>query len=235
VPPVTTDISSEVQTWAEFNTAVRDLLPLDNARLGVQTYIDKLIRQSVIEIQGLIPFYRVGHQTTYLAADFTDNGASSEADMDNSMQIQEAILKRVSDDDEPITVIHELSPHAWEDRHEMILGSACLNDNMPRIAINPYGSQFLVYPKLEAAPDDGSTWSVILTWDGIKLEFEDADETPFDEPMALCVAEYVRAKIERESNKDLNMHNSYLLSYREKRRELFLNCKERLGFRRPAG
>jgi len=84
-----------------------------------------------------------------------------------------------------------------------------------------------------ASPDTSTTitarnvtnpLTLLLVWDGMKLDFEDSDEVPFDERMALAVSYFVKADIERVQG-EAALFNSYDASYRKMKANLFLQKK----------
>ncbi len=91
----------------------------------------------------------------------------------------------------------------WSGRNDLIYGTMCVNDLNGRITFDPNGLTFLVYPRLQEVNADGLNEYLELNWDGIKIEFEDADPTPFDEQMTDTVAEFVQAKFARHVDRDL--------------------------------
>jgi hypothetical protein len=68
--------------------------------------------------------------------------------------------------------------------------------------------------------------TLLLVWDGKKLDFDDADSVPFDERMALAVSYFIRSEIERMQG-DLNAHATFVQSYRQMKSNLYLEKKDR--------
>jgi hypothetical protein len=99
----------------------------------------------------------------------------------------------------------------------MIRGEEPVNDGNCRIAIDPLGYTFFVYPEVTEG------WVLSLTWDGLKLDFQDGEETPFTEEAAGAVAEYVKAKIAREVDRDIGLHDSYMRSFQGRTRMAWVN------------
>jgi len=83
---------------------------------------------------------------------------------------------------------------------------------------------------------DSEVQSLELNWDGVKLDFADNDRTPFDEPMTLCVADYVKGQIAKHVERDTMMYSVFLGagtgSYYAQRRKLYLDAKQRTKIRR---
>lgn len=94
-------------------------------------------------------------------------------------------------------------------------------NNRPKYTVDPEGYTFYVYPEITGCS------LLSMFWNGVKVNFADGEWTPFDEPMAMAVAEYVKAKIAREINHDLDSHNSYMASYANSRSRLYIDANER--------
>lgn len=221
-------------TWLEFNTYVNELLTVDNGRLGDELFTPKLIRQAVLEIQGLVTRYQKGNVTTLDPDDFTTNGSVSVADFpDLSAEIREATILRTNNTEE-ITTEHPCLMVPWEERGELVSGQLCINDNNGRIAISPAADEFYIYPEIKASEDivgdDGETdnysYELRLVWDGQKLDYEDGDATPFDESMAFCVFAFVKRELLKEIDPQLSA--SFNADYLARRQNLFLKRSNRV-------
>jgi hypothetical protein len=116
-------------------------------------------------------------------------------------------------------------PHDWRDRFSLVNGTANVNNGMAKVSIDPYGRTFYIYPEVF------DMTLVSVWWDGIKVDFKTAEETPFDEQMAGCCALYVKAFFARSVQKDLNLYESYLNSYKTARRILFSAAEEQKGMK----
>lgn len=91
----------------------------------------------------------------------------------------------------------------WKERHGMIFGQQCVNNQHGVVAFDVNGLSFLVFPRLQASDDDGYAHSVEVNWDGVKTDFEDADMTTFDEAATSAVAEFVQSQFYRHVDRDL--------------------------------
>lgn len=224
------DASADFYTWKEFGDLVRTLLLVDKDRLGVQDtvdangqsvpgYLSLTIRQAVIDLQEYIEALRTGHEDTYAFSDFTQEEQASLASLPPFARVQEAYLVQGQ-------VVYPLNDYPWELRYELIKGLVDIIDNNGKIAINPAGAQFMVYPAL---PDD--SWQLKLVWDGKKSDFADEDKVPFPEEAALAVAEYVKGRMARDVDDDLAKFASYFHpkdgTYTKARKLLYLAIKDR--------
>ena len=118
------------------------------------------------------------------------------------------------------------SPGFWNEgyypaRYSLTMDGKIAQNNRPKYCIDPEGYNFWVYPQVTGSR------LVSMWWNGPKMNFQAAEYVPFDEPMALAVAEYVKAKISREINHDVESHDSYMKSYMLTRTRLYIDWKER--------
>lgn len=213
-------------TWEEFNAQVDKLLPLDSARLGTEDYIDSLKRQAVLDLQGFIPRFRVGHESIYDPDDdLTQEASSSKGELpDTGIKVTDAYILRTNTGDSTETRFPVLFDYPWDDRFALVNGQICINDNNARMTIDPYGKTFYVFPQiLSSELLNAITYSsvLVLNWDGVKFEFNDGEDTPFTEKAALAVAEYCSGHISRKINKDLQGYESHAKSFQRERLALF--------------
>lgn len=288
-------------TWLEFKNAVKELLTVDKDRRGVAEFIEQWIRMGALDVQRFVPYYRRGHETTFVPGDLetdlkchrgnlgddvllteawiiadnsTDNGAemspggnypaaaltstvtvtglavgesyvfvrgAHEFAVENgtdtwgetgtSEHIASAStlvvtglqgqtvtfslkVKSTTTDVRPVTLAD------WSRREEIRRGAWCVSGcDGGYISFDRQSGDFVVWPPVA----DG--WRIKLVWQGRKLEFEDGDETPFDEEAAAAVSELVLAKIARKVKHDLAEHNSYMSTWRNQLKLLFIDKK----------
>ena len=67
--------------------------------------------------------------------------------------------------------------------------------------------------------------SLLLVWDGVKLDFDDADNVPFDEDMAFPVSLYTAAFVALKM-RDQASHTSHMGNFRKAKAELFVERKD---------
>jgi hypothetical protein len=233
---------AQTYTWSQFTAAVLALLPVESQRIGpVQPYIQLLIRQGVIECEQMIPWLRTGHETLYQASDFIGEGWASNAALPPQARVRDAFIVEYDTIlcgppatnpptvPTPLPVLtpqrhcrrYKLEDWPWENRMGLINAGVAVNGNIPRICFNAQAETFYVYPCLRDCQN------VSLFWDGLKINFQPNEMTPFNEPMTLVIADYVKSKTSREIDKDLPLAGSYEESYRKGRRLLFLDMKDR--------
>jgi len=221
-------------TWAEFNTLTRTFLTVDSTRQNIQTFINNMIRQVVIDLESYIPLYRTGHTTTLLPADVTAAGYASVGSLPDQAQLLDAFYVQTAD---PTKSRKPLTPYPWGNRGDLIAGNTRISNCRYAMAIDPYGKQFTAYPALATG------YQIELVWDGLKLEFVDADTVPFDEPFALAASKFVKAWINSEVDHDPSMFAMNMGSlpmpqpgtYLGMRQRLFSDSQDRVRQRLTAG
>lgn len=279
------------------DTAVRILLPVDNEREGIQTYItqqikngyqeltgletflDKTMREAVIDMQSYIPCYRIGEETVYESTDVTAVGNMSRGPIPEQAEIREAFWLQDVDvlaenvaysagdyvasngrtymvlasgqlstgqlgsglqtTDGTIETLgsmtftffygeacfrSEVVPIAWENRFMLSYlrdGSCGDRDKPVMLAVDPETYSFFIWPKLD------STHRLSIFWTGLKFDFADGDNVPFDETAQEAVKEAVLAKyyaqVEREP-REAGLHEA---AYVMLRARAYLDCKSR--------
>lgn len=114
--------------------------------------------------------------------------------------------------------------YPWANRHDMICAHPLIHTGATLLAIGPglsggtgRGADFYLYPML----DEKEVFEIVYTVSD--ATHADNDVVPYDLPMAECVADYCKAKITREVDKDLKLHDSYYGTFRKKRQELYVN------------
>jgi hypothetical protein len=121
--------------------------------------------------------------------------------------------------------------YPWANRNDMICANPLIQTGATLIAIGSGLSggtgracDFYLYPSF----DDKEVLEIVYSV--ADASHADGDTVPYDLPMAEAVAEYCKAKITREVDKDLKLYDSYYSSFRKKRQELYVNSfgRERL-------
>lgn len=215
-------------------------------------FLTRTLRHGVLDLQHFIPAFRKMHESIYLPSDFVREGGEDPTAFSPSRIIEVGHGDDERDMRPPAASRAVLPPNAsvqdvwlfdtsrnrrravvdfpWARRFELVNGRVPLNDGKGRIAIDPEGYTFYLYPVVE----DG--WLVSLWWNGVKLDWKDEEQTPFarETDAADCIADYVKGVFAREIERDLQMWASYFRqdhlnpgSYMLKRRKLFINAKER--------
>jgi len=216
--------------WLDFKNAVKELLTVDKNRQGMGTYIDTIIRVAVVDLQNNIPAFRVNHETLYLPGDFVQEGAAGRAVLPPQAALRDCFMSKVFTDGS--SERHPVNQYPWDDRFALVHGTAAVNDSAGLICIDPNSYTFYAYPYMVTG------WILSVFWDGQKLDFQDAEETPFTENETFCVSLYVKAMIAREVNRDMDAFAAYMGkggdpiqsppgTYIGERRKLMLAANER--------
>lgn len=243
-----------VYTWEQFVSAVQDLITVDAKRGGLGAYRPAILRQAVIDIQRGIDEYRINHETVYQPQDLVEEGQCSHGVKPPQSVIRDVQLIRIATDlsGKPLDTVpspqnywmawptvqgptlaaniggpfcfrYPTEPWPWADRQALINGRIPVNSGIAKFCVDPQGYKFYIYPRVY----DG--WLLSMWWDGLKLDFQDEDHTPFDEAMAGAVALFVKAHISREVDKDLPMYESYMKSYLLAKQGLYVSAREKKG------
>jgi hypothetical protein len=206
--------------WSEFNTAVRNFLPAHGRRQGIQTFIDTLIKAGVADVQQSVEFYQTGHQDIIGPDLVTTDGYASIGDLPAG-QIQTARMAKYDPEAELLRrgIYLGLKQIGWENNLRMRGGE--LAAYVGRIAIDRVNRKYCVVPAINANS------RLVLEWNGVKRDFGNDDETPFDDDVAEAVADFVLSRVSRQIDRDLNLANSYAGSYVLKKRKLVSEALER--------
>lgn len=216
----------EVQdyTWLQFVTEVKELLPIDAGRkgLGSTEYLNRLIRQGVIQLQGVIDGYRIGHETIYNPSDFVQEGYALRGVKPPQSAIRDVFYVKTIDPapdgynaDLPV-IRFNCRTYPWAKRFNLVNRYEHV-DGRAIFCADPYGYTFYLYP----APCDGAEWRLSMNWDGLKLDFQDDEQTPFDEQMAGAIAYWVKMHVALEIEEDGEKHKHY--------KELWMGAKPLLA------
>lgn len=122
---------------------------------------------------------------------------------------------------------HECLDVGWDSLQSLITGHLSVNDRLARIAIEPMGSVFYVFPAIKALDENGFSYQFELNWDGKKSEWEDNDTVKFTFDDAQVVADFVASRVERRVKRDLPMSNSYAGSHALGRKHSYLDALDR--------
>ena len=201
-------------------------MPEHNRRHGIQTLIDRLMRAAVADLQRLIPYYQTDHVDLVSAATLTARGYCS-AGVFPEGEVNAVRVIKLNGATPDYANFRELTELPWASRWDAIAGSLAYPTS--GILIDPRVREYLVLPALT------STEVLEISWLGIKRDFADAEETPFDEDEADAVADYVKARIARQIDNDLQMAGSYENSYRSARKALYLRYQGRAYIRPGRG
>lgn len=199
--------------WLQFTAQVRLFLHNYNNVPEIQDLIDLLIPAGVEDLQRTISFYQVGHKDTYAAESLTSQGFIHVGTAPLG-RVRSARMVKYEATDALLrpNIFLSLRQVGWNRVPAMRGGELSAFSGM--IAIDPVTRAFAVSPPLN------SETRLVLEWVGVKSDFEDADDTPFDSRAAEAVGLYVLSKISRTVDRDANQAISYYQSYVQLKRQL---------------
>lgn len=116
---------------------------------------------------------------------------------------------------------YPLDDYAWENRMNLVNGIAPLNSGHGFMSFDPQGETFYVFPGIKDCQN------ISIFWDGLKIQFQPDELTPFTEQMTLVVADYVKKRLAREVDKDIPLSENFGESYERGRALLYLESRER--------
>ena len=216
-------------TWADYMAVVEEHLSVDAARRGLEDFRERTMRNAVVDLQRYITAYQQGHTTTYVAADLTTNEYAMQGNLPaGAIPHAFYIYSNEEDDDgdpHPACNRNRLDFWPWVRRQELI---CCPCDiRIYAYSLSPMGKNFVIHPVLN---DDTE---LLLVWQGLKINFVDADEVPFPEESAEAVAAYVKWRILLEIDKNPSLAKMQFDIYRVARGNLYLDEKAKLDAEKP--
>lgn len=216
--------------WSAFNEMVDELLAVERRRLGVQPFIDRQVRLGVGDVQRLIDYYRKGITTTIEYDEMAKDGFSSKLELPKGASLRELYHVKTG----KFWVRRPLYEYPYSNRNDLRAGTLNVGYAKPyfRYALHHVsGARTMwVYPRVMQG------YAVQVVWDALigrgTLEYQDADEVPFDEPVADLVYEWVKWKLAREVDRDLSLAREHERGYRAGIARLYSEVQERLRLKR---
>lgn len=215
--------------WASYVAIVLEHLTVDADRRGIESFRTRMIRNSVVDLQRFIRAYRQGHTTTYQAANLDEREYGMIGNLPVGA-IPEAFytLSNVPDEDDvthPTCQRNRMDFWPWVAR-KTLLCSAC-DPRLYAYTISPYSRQFVIHPVLNDETE------LLLVWEGLKMDFDDADEVPWPEEAAEASAAYVKWRILLEVDKNVQLANEQQKIWLSKRLSLFRDEQEKQDAEKP--
>jgi hypothetical protein len=221
---------NDYYTWAEYKAGVMKLLPIEANRIGIGTtatdYRESLIRQAVIDLQRVIPSFRVNHETIYNVNDLVREGLAMRGTKPPQSTFRDLSIFRITSEDgeESCDARYHAIAHSWKDRFQLINGELPVNDGDARYCIDPSGYTFYVYPMNEE-----ECWMVSFFWDGQKIDFKDDEQVPFSEASMLAVSYFVKAHSTLEAEDNVQGKTDWKAEYEKQKPKLYLDSKDQGG------
>jgi hypothetical protein len=211
-------------TWAQYMAVVDEHLTVDANRRGLEDFRERMMRNAVVDMQRFIRAYQVGHTTTYESTDLDEIEYAMLGNLpDGAIPSAFYIYSTEVDDDgvaHPDCNRNRLDFWKWENRQQIIC-DAC-NDRLYAYALSPQGKTFIIRPVLNADT------KLLLVWQGLKMDFDDADTVPFPEQSAEATAAYVKWRILLEVDKNPQLAQTQYAIYKQKLGMLYLEEKDKV-------
>lgn len=209
-------VLQDYYTWKTFREKVLELMPVNAQRKGVgqsvDTYLTAIIRQGVIRLQTAIDSLRRNHECIYELTDLAQEGCAM-AGVKPPESVQRNVFWVKLETDESTGDVtctrYPITIYPWGNRYALINGNSPETCHSGLMAIAPDGYKFYVYP----TPPDGECWRLSMFYDGLKLDFRDAEEVPFDEMVAGAVSEFASAHIAMQAERDIVLRDSHMREY----------------------
>lgn len=211
-------------TWEEFMVLVNEHLGVDANRRGTENLRNRAARDAVLDLQRFIRAFRQGHRTNFLVADLTTVTKAHLGALPTGAKPKAFYIISTGDSDgdgetdDPNCKRNRLERVAWEDRRHMICGRVGCRKYL--YAISPFSKQFLVHPLIN------DETKLLLVWDGLKMDFDDADEVHFPIQAAEAVGAYIKWKVLLNVDKRLDLAREEYALYVQRRLSLFREQQE---------
>jgi len=211
-------------TWLEFNNLVRTYLLVDSDRKGrgIQKYINQNIVAGVKDLQEYVDQLKIRNVETYFENDMLDvptGTNSSEVEFAYTHATINYVVVSGLEVDETTRWYSYVQMVPWSNRYNVTNGCPARSKQYSGRVTFGDGKMFLCSP----LKDDQKLY---VYWTGLKNEYDDADLVVFDDMIAKAVADYVKAHLNREVDKDIGMYESYLEMYSKQRQQIFRKWKD---------
>ena len=215
--------------YSAYYLIVMEHLSVDAERRGLEDFRERMAKNALVDLQRFIRSYRVGHSTTYEAADLQEEEYGMIGNMPTEA-VPEAFytLSTELDDDgvaHPYCKRNRMDFWPWESR-KTLLCSSC-EQTLYAVAIAPYGNMFVIHPVVN------DETQLLLVWEGIKSNFVDADTVLFPEQSAEAVAAYIKWRILLEIDKNPALAQQQFAIWSSKRLALYRDDQEKQDAQKP--
>lgn len=210
-------------TWTQYMAIVDEHLSVDANRRGLEDFRERMMRNAVVDLQRYITSYQQGHTTTYAVADMTT--------MENAMlgnmpigAIPHAFYIYSSEVDSegvahPLCNRNRLDFWPWMQRQQLVCCPCEIR--LYAYTLSPQNKTFLIHPILN------EDTTLLLVWQGLKMDFDASDEVPFPEQSCEAVAAYVKWRILLEVDKNPNLANVQYGIWKMLRSALYLEERDK--------
>lgn len=216
-------------TFLDFKTAVGDLITVDHARFGTESYIPRLIRLGLIDLQRYVEQLQSGQKNVFTVFDVVQEGEANVGTLPEGAMVRDLyyVTKDCPCSQRPFV------PYPWDNRFDLICGSPKISNWQYFVCIDPHAQEFTIFPALK---ETAELW---LYWDGLKSDYADGDTTRFTEAEAEAVSQYVKYHLLLEVDKDPVLAGVYKSLYEGgpgqsgTRTKLYLDWKRRGQVKTP--
>lgn len=232
-----------LETWEVFQQGVRDLLPVDDERCGVQTFIDKLIRAAIIDLMHHVPCVRINMETLYTEDHIQQDGTASVGKMpicgepfEARFIFDECVQTTVDccqtgDCNLPKRTVRyggcsKATPRKvkWAARH----AAACMCASGCRpiatsafLALSPDGQNFYSFPPLKHGRVE-----LMILWQKGAPDWADDEQTTLSEMEHLAVSAFVKSHLALQMGEKQEA-DAQMVIFKNERMRIFKNCKRR--------
>lgn len=216
-------------TWADYVAFTVAHLTVDADRRGLEDFRNRMIRNSVVDLQRFIRAYRSGHTTTYLAANLSQKEYGMVGNLPAGAVPEAFYIVSTALGTDGVT--HEncarnrLDFWPWINRKHLLCNPC--DRRLYAYSIAPYGRMFVIHPILN------SETYLLLVWEGLKMDFADPDTVPFPEEAAEASAAYVKWRILLEVDKNPALAQAQLQIWSMKRLALYRDEQEKQDAEKP--
>jgi hypothetical protein len=205
-------------TYNDFINKVSALLlyDTDNPDVESDNYINQLVRSWMSEMQFYVDNFKVKNENTYTETDFTVECEGARLTLPTELEKLVKVEFQYPEDrsEEDLTDCKEvidMKPIAWDKRNDLV------NPELNRrqcyaYAIDKRATEIYVYPYPRDDATDGAE-SIVVTWEGVKQDYQGTDEVPFGFDTIKNCADYVNAELARKKEDKLQRYNSFYESY----------------------
>jgi hypothetical protein len=205
--------------WSEFQDKVRVNLLVDADRKGrgIQKYINQLMVSAVVNLQDYIDAFKARNVNTFFASDMlpvpTGNNSSEVQFTPTHATIDSVVVSGLKGDDDSQRWFSYVEIVPWGSRFRVIDGCPTRNSGYAGRVTFGDGKLYLCSPLV----DDQKLY---IYWTGIKQSYDPDDLVIYDDSSAKAVADYIKAHLNREVDKDVGLYKSYIDMYNKQRQEL---------------
>jgi hypothetical protein len=236
-------------TWKDFKAKVREYMPVEADREGVQDYIDKLIRAAYIDLQDKDDdsrYYRIEHETLYQQSHTANDGLTSKFKLPEDSEIRRIVLiSHVTHGQTSCTgcggncfPLHPCSNCGQSmvgDLENSVLRSTAtlvgwdarheliskgLHGCKPEVALSPSREVGYITPQLKGAERE-----MLIIWDGFKDDFKDDETIRGGEREAEAISYFVLERLQKQID-EVGIADRLKSDWTTARRNLLMRRKE---------